>query len=78
MSDKSERNSIIKLVKKGGRKKDIDTIVEFVKENGGLKYAEEIARKYSSDAIHCMGSYPDTPVKKSLVDLVKFVIEREK
>lgn len=73
---KSERDHIKSLIKDGSKKKNINTIIEFVREKGGLEYSENIAREYGENAKNCLSILPDSEAKQSLLRLVDFVITR--
>ncbi len=75
---KSEANEILKLVKKGNlKKRDINKIVKFVIENGGIDYAKEKAEKLADEAILKLDIFDESEAKNSLIKFAKFVISRE-
>lgn len=59
-------------------KSDVENIVEFVHEKGGIKYAESIMNDYAGQALEMLSTLPDTKERKSFEDLIKFIIERKK
>lgn len=59
-------------------KKRVKEVISFVKENGGLAYAEEQMIRYQQEALSLLGKYPDSPYKNSLELMVNYVIERKK
>lgn len=59
-------------------KKRVKEVISFVKENGGLAYAEEQMIHYQQEALSLLGKYPDSPYKNSLELMVNYVIERKK
>lgn len=76
---KSDRNRIIKKMKKSAKQpKFVNEVIAFVKANGGLEYAIEAMDQYHQKAMEILGSFPDTPYRKSLEKLVQFTIERTK
>lgn len=56
--------------------KKVEEVLEFVRQSGGLKYAEEKMHEYKNNALKLLEKYPDSIYKKSLIDLVNFSIER--
>ncbi|MFA0962807.1 polyprenyl synthetase family protein [Roseivirga sp. BDSF3-8] len=78
-ADKTDRKHILKLIKK---KSDSNAVVreviDFVKQQGGLTYAEGIMEQYYRDAMAMLERFPDNIYRKSLGDLVTFTIERTK
>lgn len=75
---KSEAKEIVRAIKNGASKKELQTIVDFAAEYGGIEYALKRANEYSSVARDAVASLPDSPAKNSLLEFVAFVMEREK
>ncbi|MCX7736288.1 MAG: polyprenyl synthetase family protein, partial [Candidatus Kapabacteria bacterium] len=74
----SEAKEIIKLIKeKKITKREISKVIDFVKANGGIEYAETRAREYIEKAQQILETFPDSPAKKSLQNLSIFVFERD-
>jgi octaprenyl-diphosphate synthase len=55
----------------------IQRIVGFVKEKGGLTYADTVARRYAGNAAAILAQYPESAVNTMLKKLVDFAITRE-
>lgn len=55
-----------------------DEIVRFVKENGGLEYAERKLGEYVEKAVAALAIFPDSPEKDFLVQLAHFTAKRDK
>jgi len=74
-----ERRRIKRLIrkKKKGRK-DINEVIKFVKEYGGLEYAETKMQEYCDKAIHILDDYQDSEVKSALIEFVIFSTLRKK
>ena len=76
---KSEVSRIKKLVKKSEKKpKLVHEVISFVKESGGLDYAKKVMEDYHQKAKDILATFPDSPYKTSLEQLVQFTIERTK
>ncbi len=56
--------------------KKVKEVISFVKDNGGLDYANECMNKYQAKAFAMLGDYPESQFKNSLKQLVSFTIER--
>jgi octaprenyl-diphosphate synthase len=70
---------ILSIIKDGaGKKKDLQEIVEFAQEFGGIDYTIAKAEEYSGRAIAALSGIPDSPAKESLGMFVEFVMERSK
>lgn len=55
-----------------------DEIVAFVKENGGLDYAEMMLDKYVNKAVEALGVLPDSYEKRCLEELAYYTANRKK
>lgn len=76
---KSESKKIISLVK--NHKDDpekIGQIITFVKQNGGLTYAQSQMQKYQNEAFDILNTFPQGEARTGLEQLVRFTIERNK
>lgn len=73
-----EFKQIRKLLKKGNKltKKEIQFIIDFVKNNGGIEYATQKAYDFSDLAIKSIAHYKDSEAKESLINFAKFVVDR--
>ena len=58
-------------------KKRVKEVITFVKENGGIEYTIAKMEEYQQKALQLLDAYPNSPYKKSLVDMVNYVIERK-
>jgi octaprenyl-diphosphate synthase len=74
-----ERRRIKRLIrrKRKGRK-EINEVIKFVKEHGGLEYAETKMQEYCDKAIHILDDYEDSEVKSALIEFVIFSTLRKK
>lgn len=75
---RSDTRKALHIIKKGAGTKDIRWIIDYVRETGGIEYAIKKAETFASDAQDCLSSFPDSPAKHSLLQFVRFVIERNK
>jgi octaprenyl-diphosphate synthase len=75
-SDRRDAQAALRFVKKGARQKDIAWIVDFVRNNGGIEYSMKKAEEFAADACNCLTSFPDSPVKHSLLQFVRYVMDR--
>lgn len=74
---KDEASEIKKLIKNGKDKKNIQSVIDFVKTNGGLTYALDTASQYADKARNSLQIFPESPSRISLEALVDFVINRK-
>mgnify|MGYP005838807439 CR=1 FL=1 len=75
--DKNESDRIIKLIKSERKKGRIKEVIEFVKKNKGIEFAEAEAQKYAEKAKNSIQKLPDSEYKNSLNSLVDFVVNRK-
>lgn len=78
-ASRSDKKRMIKIVKKHNENPEkVKEVIEFVRGSGGLEYAEKAMLRYRSDAFKILHSFPASPARESLEDLVKFSTERKK
>lgn len=56
---------------------EVDRLVQFTKDNGGIDYAYEVMERFASDAKALLDDYPESPAKDSLLHFVDYVIGRK-
>jgi octaprenyl-diphosphate synthase len=59
-------------------KSEVEKIVRFVHEKGGMKYAESIMNNYAGRALEKLATLPPSKERESFENLIKFIIERKK
>lgn len=74
---KNERANVIKMIKNGKKKNNIEEIIEFVNKYDGMKYAFSIAKEYSKKAKESLSIFENSESRFALEALVDFVIERK-
>ncbi len=72
------RKTVLHSLKRGVKRKDIDDIIRFVEEFGGIAYARKTAEDYRDRAIALLAPLPDSEAKQSLLQLADFVVTRKK
>ncbi|TSD64091.1 polyprenyl synthetase family protein [Inquilinus sp. KBS0705] len=78
-ADSSEKKHIINLVKNhNDDSKKINEIIRFVKEKGGLQYAETQMKTYTAAAFDILNTFPPGEARTGLEQLVRFTTERNK
>lgn len=53
-------------------------VIDFVHQSGGLAYAKKVMLEYRREAFELLHQFPDSPSRRSMEDLVRFVTDREK
>ncbi len=78
-ASRSDKRRIINLIKKHNTDTSkVAEVIEFVKNSGGLEYAEEAMLKHRAEAFELINSFPESPSRKSLNALISFVTDRKK
>ncbi|MEM9324660.1 MAG: polyprenyl synthetase family protein [Bacteroidota bacterium] len=74
-----ERKSVIsKMRKSAKRSKYVKEVIDFVKANGGMDYAVKVMEAYHQKALTSLMSFPQSPYRDSLEQLVAYTIKRTK
>tara|TARA_B110000438_G_scaffold64570_1_gene65085 strand:+ start:5436 stop:6410 length:975 start_codon:yes stop_codon:yes gene_type:complete len=77
--DKKNKNYIINAIKNDSKNSGkIEKIIKLVKDNNGLKYAENKMNIYYHEALSILEGFPENEAKKSLSHLLEYVIKRNK
>jgi len=78
-ASKADKKRIINLVKNHDDDVvKINQIIDFVKESGGLAYAEAQMLQYQQQAFEILNTFPESESRLSLEKLVKFTTQRKK
>ena len=78
-SSSKEKKWLINSVKNHNRdKKRVKEVIAFVKEKGGLEYAQQKMHEFKDKALSILESYPNSDYKEALVLMVNYVVERKK
>jgi octaprenyl-diphosphate synthase len=78
-SEGGEKKKMINLVKNhNDDPKKIAEIITFVKQKGGLEYAELQMKNYQRDAFEILNTFPPGEARTGLEQLVRFTTERNK
>jgi octaprenyl-diphosphate synthase len=76
---KELKRKIINIVKNESENpRKVNEVIEIVKQNGGIQYAEKMMKKYYEEAMNMLDVFPDSSYKSSLQNLVVYTIERNK
>jgi octaprenyl-diphosphate synthase len=74
----TKRRVIFNVKNNDGRKDRVQSVIEFVKKTGGLDYAISVMERYRDEALTILRTFPDSPSRDSLEQLINYTIEREK
>ena len=74
-----EKRSIINTIKNHSTDPDkVSALIKKVSDNGGIDYANQKMISYREEALTILDTFPDTPARRSMADLVIFTTDREK
>jgi len=77
-ASEKEKQSILEIIsRKDFSEQNIQTILHFARENGGIAYAEKQMELYKQKAIDELHIFPDSEEKNALLASVEFVISRK-
>lgn len=78
-SDKTTQRELIYIIKNQNRiKSKIEFIIKTVQLAGGIKYAEDKMYEYRDKALSIIYEFPDSPVRQTLENLVRYTTDRKK
>jgi len=78
-AESSKKKAIIRKIKNGNRSQHVvNEVVLFVKDMGGIDYAISKMQEYKSSAMDILYSFPDSPSRNALRDLVEYTVSRQK
>jgi octaprenyl-diphosphate synthase len=76
---KEKRRAVIRIIKKDKKtKKQVNEVIAFVKEMGGLEYAQKRMLEYKADAEKLLSGIPGDGDTSYIAALIDYVIERKK
>ena len=72
-----EHGEMLELSAKGELSPDeIQTLIDYAKDNGGIEYAYSVMEKLSREADEVISTLPDNQARRSISDIISFVVER--
>ena len=79
VADANESKQIIEMLDRGAETDDqIDHIINFAVEQGGVDYAKKLVKEYTAQALDYLNNVPDSDAKTSLIELVHYSTNRDK
>lgn len=78
-AEKKEKRKILNIIKKDSTKpKKVSEVIEFVKRQGGLEYAQGVMKKFQHEAYDLLDEFPKNDSRESIRALIQYVAERKK
>lgn len=73
-----EKRKVVGIIRNHSEDKHkVQEVIDFVKKSGGIEYATQVMNKYYSKALALLEKFPESNYKTSLIELVKFTIDRK-
>lgn len=74
-----KKREIKRIISKNNKNnKKVHELIDFVNSNGGIQYAEQKMIEYRDKSLEILNEFEDNEAKASLIELVKFTIDRKK
>ena len=75
---KTDRNRIIDLIKrKNSETAKINEVINFVRNSGGMEYADTVMQRYKAEALEILLNFPASASRDAMQELVDYVISRK-
>ena len=70
------KNLVDKIKARTATHDEIQQLVDYTKQNGGISYAETVMNRYADEAKMLLSEYPDTSVKAAMMAYIDYVLRR--
>ncbi len=78
-AESGKRKAMIRKIRNGNRsQRVVNDVVHFVNEMGGISFAFDKMHEFKSSAMEILQSFPESPARDSLRELVEFTVSRNK
>lgn len=76
--DTALKRKIIYIVKNNNTDRArVNEVIAYVKQYGGIEYAQQKMEAYRQEALELLHKYPDTPARQAMEELVNYAIKRK-
>jgi octaprenyl-diphosphate synthase len=75
---RGETRQILKIIKNGAKKRELQNVIEFAHSFGGIDYTIRKAQEFSARALQALESLPYSVAKEALTNFVDYAMERSK
>lgn len=73
-----QKRELIYILKNENRRKEkVAVVIAMVKKSGGIAYSQQKMEEYRDKAIELLNEFPDTEVRRTLEELVRFTTDRK-
>ncbi|MHC2992441.1 polyprenyl synthetase [Pontibacter sp. HJ8] len=74
----TKRRVIYNVKNNNGDNKRVQDVIDYVKSSGGIQYTIEAMNHYHAEALAILRTFPPSPSRTSLEQLIAYTIDREK
>lgn len=76
--DSSIKRRIIYIVKNNSTDRSkVNEVIGYVQQSGGIEYTEQKMNQYKQEALDILATFPDTPARHAMEELVNYAIARK-
>ena len=76
---RADKRRVVNIVKNHNTSPEkVGQVIDMVKQGGGIEYARQKMIDYHNDALGILDTFPDSPSRNALRELVSYTIERKK
>lgn len=78
-SEPGLRKKMIRKIRNGNRsQRVVSEVIQFVNEMGGIEFASNKMLDYKTSSMESLQTFPESPARESLKDLIEFTVSRNK
>jgi octaprenyl-diphosphate synthase len=78
-ANSAKKSRIKRIVRSNNHKnKNVGEVIDFVKDSGGIEYADKVMGEYVKEALEILEEFPSSAYRDSLKQMVEFTISRNK
>ncbi|QCR22891.1 polyprenyl synthetase family protein [Pontibacter sp. SGAir0037] len=74
----TKRRVIYNVKNNNGNNKRVQEVIDYVKKSGGIEYTVQAMNRFYAEALAILSTFPASPSRTSLEQLIAYTIEREK
>jgi octaprenyl-diphosphate synthase len=76
--EKEQKEMLRHIRRAAKRTRSVAKIIDFVRRQKGLEYAEKVMLEYSNKALAMLQELPGSPYRAAMIELAKFMTTRRK
>jgi octaprenyl-diphosphate synthase len=77
-ADSAAKRRITYIVKNNSTDRvKVNEVIDYVQQSGGIGYAQDKMKQYKQDALDILRTFPESPSRRAMEELVDYVIDRK-